>query len=90
MATELNAQNAHILNKLAEVQAAAQSLINEGLTVTHIEIEGAYPRINLLNGPRKQNSLPVSWKVIRPSASGREAEVGACVNGSEVRWLERA
>lgn len=85
----MNAQNDHIMQKLADTQAAASALIEEGLTVTHIEIEGAHPRINLLLGPRKTEVLPVSWKAIRPTANGREVEMAACVNGCEVRWMEK-
>ncbi|WP_420555212.1 hypothetical protein [Neptuniibacter marinus] len=85
----MNTQNNHIMQKLADTQAAASALIAEGLTVTHIEIEGAHPRLHLLRGPRKTGALPVSWKAIRPTANGREVEMAACVNGCEVRWMEK-
>lgn len=85
----MNAQNDHIMQKLADTQAAANALIAQGLTVTHIEIQGANPRIDLLRGPKKEGDLPVSWKAIRPKASGREIEMAACVNGCEVRWIEK-
>ncbi|WP_420554008.1 hypothetical protein [Neptuniibacter marinus] len=86
----MNTQNNHIMQKLEETKAAASALIAEGLTVTHIEIEGAHPRLHLLRGPRKTGALPICWKAIRPSkrGSGRETEMAACVNGCEVRWIE--
>ncbi len=85
----MNAQNAHILKKLDDVKEAIQALMQADLTVTHIAVEGAYPRINLLSAPRNRNQLPISWKVIRKIPGGRETETAACVNGCEIRWLER-
>ncbi len=84
----MNPQNQHITQKLTEVQSAVTQLINQGMTVTHISIEGALPRINLLHGPRHK-SLPISWKVIRPRRTGgRECEMAANMNGCEIRWTE--
>ncbi len=87
----MNAQNSHITQKLAEAQAAVSALIEAGMTVVDINIEGRMPRINLLHGPRRiDNSMPVCWKAIRPRANGngRECEMGASFNGCEVRWKE--
>ena len=86
----MNTQNMHILEKLAAAQAATKTLVNAGLTVTHIHVEGVFPRISLLNGPGRKHKLPVSWKVIRQTAKGREIEMAACVNGCEIRWLQNA
>ncbi len=84
----MNPQNEHILNKLHDAQVAVQRLINDGMTVTHINIEGPQPRINLLRGPRF-NNMPICWKAIRPrKTGGRECEMAANVNGCEVRWIE--
>jgi len=86
----MNPQNKHILQKLKDVSIATRDLINAGLTVTHIEVEGARPRIDLLSAPRYENRLPVSMKTIRKVSIGHETEMTACINGCEIRWLENA
>jgi len=84
----MNAQNQHILKKLHEAQEAVAHLIESGMTVTHISIDGPRPKISLHRPPRK-NALPTAWKAIRPKATGgRECEMAACVNGCEVHWFE--
>ncbi|WP_293266771.1 hypothetical protein [Neptunomonas sp.] len=83
----MNAQNAHILSKLQETQEAVTSLVDAGMTVTNISIEGRVPRIDLQKKPRKK--MQVCWKVIRPGkGGGRECEMAALLNGCEVRWME--
>lgn len=84
----MNPQNTHILAKLKDASAAARELVNAGLTITHIEVEGVRPRINLLDAPRYHNRLPVSTTTIRKTSSGQQTEMAACVNGCEIRWLE--
>lgn len=86
----MTAQNCHILQKLEEAVSAVQVLSQRGLSVTHVEIDGPYPRINLLRAPAP-NSLTVCWKAIRPKkhGSGREIEMAARVDGCEVRWMEQ-
>lgn len=86
----MNTQNTHILEKLAAAQEATKTLIQAGLTVTHIHVEGVFPRISLLSAPKRKHQLPVSWKVIRQTPKGREVEMAACVDGCEIRWLENA
>ncbi len=86
----MNPQNAHILEKLKDVSNAARDLVNAGLTITHIEVEGARPRINLLSAPKYHNRLPVSMTTIRKVSTGHQTEMAACVNGCEIRWLENA
>lgn len=89
--SEMNVQNAHICQKLIDAQQAVDVLISQGLTVTHIGIEGPAPSIRLMRGPNRNGVLPVCWKAIRPSkrGPGREIEMAACVNGCEVRWMEQ-
>lgn len=89
--SKMNVQNEHICQKLAEAQEAVSALINQGLTVVHIGIEGPAPRIQLMRGPKREGAFPISWKAIRPSkrGPGREIEMAACVNGCEVRWMEQ-
>ncbi|WP_028468406.1 hypothetical protein [Neptunomonas japonica] len=83
----MNAQNTHIVSKLQEAQVAVANLVDAGMTVTHISIEGRMPRINLQHPPRK--NMTVCWKAIRPrKAGGRECEMAALLNGCEVRWTE--
>ncbi len=85
----LNKQNAHIVSKLHEAQAAVAHLVAAGMTVTHISIEGRTPRINLLHPPRTH--MQVCWKAIRPrKTGGRECEMAAFLNGCEVRWTEES
>ena len=86
----MNTQNTHILAKLKDVSAAVRELVNAGLTITHIEVEGAHPRINLLDAPKYHNRLPISMKTTRRVSSGQQTEMAACVNGCEIRWLENA
>jgi hypothetical protein len=86
----MNMQNTHILEKLTAAQEATKTLVQAGLTVTHIHVEGVFPRISILSGPQRKNKLPISWKVIRQTPKGREVEMAACVNGCEIRWLENA
>lgn len=84
----MNAQNEHIMQKLAEAQQAVSELIAAGMTVTHINIEGARPRINVQT-PRHNHDLPVSVKVIKPKPmGGRQCEMAACVGGCEIHWRE--
>lgn len=87
----MNVQNQHICQKLADAQVAVEALIEQGLTVTHIGIEGPAPRIQIMRGPKRKDDLPVCWKAIRPSkrGPGREVEMAASVNGCEVRWMEQ-
>jgi hypothetical protein len=83
----MNVQNAHIINKLQVAQDTIASLVNDGMTVANISIEGNVPRINLQHPPRK--NMRVCWKAIRPGkAGGRECEMAAILNGCEVRWTE--
>lgn len=85
--TLMNAQNTHIVSKLQEAQEAVAYLVDAGMTVTNISIEGCMPRISLQKKPRK--NMQVCWKVIRSSKTGgRECEMAALLNGCEVRWME--
>ncbi len=84
----MNEQNAHIVNRLKDATQAVRELVNAGLTVTHVEVEGPQPRINLLTAPKHEDRLPISTKTFRKGSRGYEIEMAAYVNGCEVRWLE--
>jgi hypothetical protein len=84
-----NAQNCHILNRLESVRGAVLMLVNAGMTVTFVQIEGAIPRIDLLRAPGRRHSLPISGarSCTRLDENGcRITEESASINGCEIRW----
>jgi hypothetical protein len=86
----MNPQNTHILEKLKDATEAVRNLVNADLTITHIQVEGVHPRINLLSAPKPHNRLPISMTTTRRMSKGYETEITACVNGCEISWLEKS
>ena len=82
-----NKQNLHIQTKLREALAAVDNLVANGMTVTSIKIEGPRPRIDLLRSYNNRR-LPVAWKRICGSSTGRHHEMAALVDGCEIIWTE--
>jgi hypothetical protein len=83
-----NAQNNHILDRLESVRGAVTMLVNAGMTVTFVQIEGAVPRIDLLKAPGRHR-LPISGarSCTRLDEHGcRVTEESASMNGCEIRW----
>jgi len=84
-----DAQNRHIRDCLVALTRGVDQLMNAGLTVTALSIEGAYPRIQVLPSRRCQR-LPPATVIIKPGPNGgRIAERSAIVQGCEVRWIDR-
>jgi hypothetical protein len=89
----MNVQNEHIAKQMADAQQAVALLIEQGMTVTKVSIENKYPRIDLLNPPKKYDpsQMRVWWRKRSPrvGGAGHELEVAASFSGCEIHWVER-
>ena len=86
-----NAQNNHILNKLRAVQNTVSQLVEAGLTITAVAVEGTTPQISLMHAPGKRCRLQFT-NVCSRTRSGengiRVSETTVRMNGCDVRWRD--
>ncbi len=91
MGQSINRQNQHMLERLNAAHKAVRELMDQGLTVIHIDIESSMPHTQILQRPggqlAKRLKIRDAREVTRTNSQGvRESISSITVNGCRIMW----